>query len=369
MAVTLALTANYSNASGAVIAVNASGMASGYTAIEYQICNRPDFQFCIAPVFSAGASATLYYINQDTSYYVRARSVLSSGAREPWGPVLGARTPLFASPNTAPSGVLIQPAMIVVPEPVLRWVCASIPVGGYPVENLGRPSPVAFRTYDTVSDPEVLTFDMVTAGGPVDTIAVLNTNMPESATCIIRAGADENNVASGSPSFEFIAPFRASANLGSRNGYHGLFRLPFTINYPYIRVLMVTRLPGLVGHIEHAVAGQARMSKNFSGDMTETPIDLGVLSRGRSGNADRIPGFRMRKVSFDLSFITEAQFETRYRDLGWRVGSTDPVLVVPNSKAVAFLHDRLLYGALSASKYVNPTSPRWTTSFTVDSII
>src|SRR3546814_14079108 len=95
----------------------------------------------------------------------------------------------------------------------------------------------------------------------------------------------------------------------------------------------------------------------MAADKNEVGVDLGSLERLRSGNPNRIRGYRMRRVDFDLAALTEAQYETQYGDLHWRVGGTDPVLIVPNSKSGAFLQDRILYGAITAGRPVNSYSP------------
>src|SRR3546814_10777790 len=128
----------------------------------------------------------------------------------------------------------------------------------------------------------------------------------------------------------------ASANVPGRPGYHGLFRLPAAVSKEYWRVDITATLPGNLLHLEHAVFGKNRVTKNMAADKNEVGVDLGSLERLRSGNPNRIRGYRMRRVDFDLAALTEAQYETQYGDLHWRVGGTDPVLLVPNSKSGAF---------------------------------
>ena len=75
----------------------------------------------------------------------------------------------------------------------------------------------------------------------------------------------------------------------------------------------------------------------------------------------------MRRVEFDISMMTEAQYELAYGDL--HRFENEAVLVVPNSKTGAFLHDRILFGDLRGSRTVNPFTPRYTRSFTIESLI
>ena len=201
---------------------------------------------------------------------------------------------------------------------------------------------------------------------PVNTIALLMSNAPEATTVQVKAG---NTTATTDYTATTVA-FRASANLAARPGYHALIQLPSAQSYPYWRVNI--NLPaGFTGpfHLEHAVFGLNRTTKNHSIDKSESPLDLGSYERGRSGIPQRQQGLRGRRVEFEISMLNQTQFETNYGDLPRRVGATSPVLVVPNAKSGAWLHDRILYGVLVSGKATNPASPVFTRSFTIDSIL
>src|SRR3546814_5375042 len=78
-------------------------------------------------------------------------------------------------------------------------------------------------------------------------------------------------------------------------GYHGLFRLPAAVSKEYWRVDITATLPGNLLHLEHAVFGKNRVTKNMAADKNEVGVDLGSLERLRSGNPNRIRGYRMRR--------------------------------------------------------------------------
>ena len=206
---------------------------------------------------------------------------------------------------------------------------------------------------------------MEIGGDPVDTIALLQTNAPEASTIAVDAGdtLDVNKYSYGP------IPFRASPALPGRPGYHSLMRLPAAQSYRYWHIRVTAPVFG--GHFEaqQLVLGLNRATKNHSVDKAESVVDYGTLERTRAGNPVRTLGARHRRVDFDISMLTEAQFEANYADLDWRVGQTEPLLVVPNSKAGSFLHDRILYGPMRGGKIVNPASPRYTRGFTIESII
>ncbi len=330
--------------------------------VEMQVSTRPDFKLNVCPIFTLplGPEQAIAKVNQNADYYLRARSRRASGALEDWSPVAGARTGESAPRDLAPGQVLIEPALVVVPSPVLEWSAVS-EIAGFPAANLGRDSPVAWRS----SNGDSHTLYARLAPTPIDTVALLMSNAPEDATVVVAAG---NAKGATSWSSGFL-PFRASANLPGRPGYHALIRLPDPQAYPWWQIGIGANCPGAVFHLEHAVFGLARVSKNHANDRTETPVDLGVLERARSGVPQRTIGYRMRRADFEIAMMTQAQYESLYGDLGRLVGATEPALVVPNSRPGSFLHDRILYGAITGGRASNPSSPVFSRSFTIDSLV
>ena len=126
-------------------------------------------------------------------------------------------------------------------------------------------------------------------------------------------------------------------------------------------------MPGDRLHIEHLVAGLNRRTRNHSVDKKETPINLGSNDRLRSGIRDNQVGFKMRRLEFDLSMMTEAEFEPNYSQLWREVGET--MFIVPNSRTGAFLHDRIGYGDFGAGGPVQNSANRYTRTFSIDSLI
>lgn len=337
--------------------------------LEVQYSPDPDFSFAVSPIATGIARSSpiaLSGLNQDATYYVRARGRLSDGSAEAWSNVVGLRTPLSVAPVVTPASVMINPAMIIVPNRVISWLGVN-EIAGFPADNLGLDAPVAYRSYVASG---VHAIEAAMAPDPVDTLALLMSNLPEAATVVIKAGPTQANVRSGSPAFTSATfAFRASANMPGRPGYHGIFSLGQKVTQPYWRIeISADTLPGRILHLEHCIFGWNRATKNHSVDKSETVTDAGKLERLRSGVPDRVRGLRGKTVSFDISMLTEAQDWQIYADLGYKVGTTDPVVVVPNSKSGAFFHDRILYGSLNM-KTANPASPRYTRSFSIESIL
>ncbi|MBX9816065.1 MAG: hypothetical protein K2X76_15310 [Sphingomonas sp.] len=354
------------SAVGETVATLNFGALAADGVIEVQLGARPDFQFCVCPIFAVARAAQYQVqgLNQRATYFARCRSRRASGAADDWSGVQAFRTGDGAARDLRPGAVLIEPALIVTPEPVLEWQAGSA-VAGFPVSNLGIDAPVGWKS---ISAGQLDYVDARLAGAAIDTVALLQTNLPEAAQVDIiaaptRAALDDvaqrNVIAAG-------APFRASSALPGRPGYHGLFRFD-PVQMPWWRLRLLGAKPGGVLWAEHLIFGRNRVTKNHSVDKTETPIPRSSVERQRSGIPDRTAGIPMRKVEFDISMLTEAQYEEAYGDLGRF--ENEAVLVVPNSKAGAFLHDRILYGDLRNSRIFNPASPRFTRSFSIESLI
>ena len=349
--------------------LNFSGYA-GTDKIRIQYASRIDFKNVVAPTYeiSAAAAHTMQAINQDARYFVRARLVKQNGDLEDWVGPLGFYTPVAAARVTTPGQVLIKPALVVVPERMwdLSQVGTSFP--GHPLQNLLHDGPTAWRGYG----PETVKVRFSNGGIPIDTIALLSTNLPEKGTgrsVIIRASNTSPTMASDIGYTSSFADLRASENLPGRPGYHFLANLGAARSFQYWEIRIEAPVPGGLFQIGHLIAGLSRASKNHSVDMTETPIDFADFDRMRDGNPIRMSGLRGRRVDFDISMLTQAQYETLYRDLYQRVGLSDPLLVVPNSKEGAFLHDRILYGVPQQYRATNPASPYYSLGMSIDSII
>lgn len=361
----LTVTVNSTTATSATLAF--TSLAADGT-IETQFSIRPDFKNCVAPIITGltnSSPQTFNGLTQNTPYYVRARSRRVSGAAEDWSLIATPRTTLATGPDLSTPQILISPSMLVVPVPVLAWA-GDNDVAGFPCSNLGFDAPVAWRSSSATTNTAA-SFLARMASQPIDTIALLMSNAPESATVQILAGNDASTTSYTSSTVSY----RASANLAARPGYHALIKLPSAQSYPFWRVNILIGGSGLAGpfHLEHAIFGLNRASKNHSVDKSEQPLDLGNYERSRTGIPTRTLGLRGKRVDFEISLVNQLQFETLYADLPQLVGTSSPILAVPNSKSGTWLHDRILYGVLTGGKVSNPASPVFSRSFTIDSML
>lgn len=359
---------NSLNSKGATqITLNLANPTATYDQIDTQISTRPDFNFVVSPLYTGNYASgmTFQYLVQSTLYFIRQRERRSSdGAVLPWTPTIPVWTPLNTAPTTTPAAVMVTPAIIVAPEPA-SWTANS---AISPASNLATDSPIEQWTGFSAGGGWI---QADTSGAPIDTIALLDTNLPAGTQWQITATDTLANITSA-PSFNSgFLPFHASANLTGRRGYHGLYRAASPQAYRYWRITLggTETPPYGMALATYAVLGLARTAKNIAADKTEAALDYGSLDRTRDGIPDRRSGFRGRRVEFEIALMTEAQWETQFSDIRNKVGLTDPVLVVPNMRSGAFLHDRILYGPLATNRATHPFAPRFTQQLSVESLI
>lgn len=340
--------------------VTFTGVTSELT-FEVEFNRSPDFasdESIIWPI----ATNPLNVIRQPagTQFYMRGRSKTPTvGA---WTPTVLVRTADPAAPG-AYSGFSIEPAILVVPEPIVN-LSATIQQSGYPASNLLNDDPTASWRQPSASGP-VLTFE--TSGTPIDVVALLGTLTSNGAQWRIRAGGTAAEAA-----HETAAPydsgqiiFHTNAGLANKRYYHGVHRLPAPVTHRFWNITLVSFNLLLAKHL---VVGLARKSVNYSRGAGSAAADLGKMARTRFGTPDRTRGWRSRSVDFELSWLTEAEFETKWSDLWHRVGTTDPVLALPNSKQNVYLNDRVAFGNISSMRSENVRSSRYIQSIEIASL-
>jgi hypothetical protein len=350
-----------------------SGAVGSPASYDVQISPRRGFQFCVAPIYNiaTGSSYEFKGLNQRANLYARARARYSDGSVDAvWTPIVGARTADGTAQVTTPATVMISPAIVVTPERALS-ISSTSTVAGFPEDNLFRDSPVGWKAKVVTSPVQTSAFvsiDFTMSGQPIDIVALLNTNLPEATTIYIQAANSLSDLNGQTGTFvqPYVGAFRASANLPGRNGYHGLFTFS-AVQRTYWRIFLAAIKTADTTYVEHLIVGRNRVTKNHSVDKTETPITKTTIDRTRSGLADRVQGLPMRKVEFEISMLTEQQYEAAYGDLSQY--ENEAVLVVPNAKSGAFFHDRILYGDMKGSRVFNPSSPRYTRGFSIESLI
>jgi hypothetical protein len=364
-----AIAATATSATSASIAF--AGIPAGADTVQVQYGIRDDFSWSLAPILylAPAAAQAITGLNQAGTYFFRARAVdATRTAIEPWSNISAIYTPVAALRSLAPAAIMIEPSLIVPPSTILNW-WASSEEASYPARALGRDDPNSVWQGRQVNG--IVTLEMQSTGEPIDTFALLASTAAENATIKVSAGASRNAALTTPVYTTGVLPFRASAGLPMRNGYHSLVRMPAPVAAPFWRIEIGGDTPGGLLAATYAVLGKAIVSaKNYSVDSKgETLVDRGTIDRDRSGNPDRAYGMRGRTVEFEINQLREADYEAEIERLRWRIGTTQPALVVPNSKAGSFLHDRILYGQMGATRATNNSSPRFSVPFRIDSLI
>lgn len=352
---TLALNAR--TASSLTIAITAGG---GETAFELEFNRSADFASddSLFKTGLAAGNAAVAGLPAATPFYVRGRKT-NAGAGA-WSPTLFAATlePAALVPYV---GFSIEPALMIVPE-AIDYINSPEAAVGSPATNLLDDDPLAVMR----SQSENVTIIAHTAGRPADSVALLGTMLGEAATWRIRAADTEAGLTAAPPLDTGGLAFRASSNLGLRPSYHSFKKLAAAVTNPWWRLDVYS--PGPTFIARNLVIGKSRSSVNYSRGAGHAPYDLGNVQRTPYGTPDRVRGWRGRSIDFGLSWLSEAEFEAKWSDLERLVGTTDPVLVVPNSKAGPYFHDRIGYGEIANMRAENVRSSKWARNFEIKSI-
>lgn len=333
---------------------------------QLQICPDPSFSLCSGPIFTSapGTTQTIPGLNQDSVYYMRGRNILAGPIEEEWGATQAFHTPVDTPWAEETGAIRIEPAILAKPITPMA-LAASNEVAGFPASNAFFPAPfVPWRS----AMSEGLHWIRFRAGfAPIDVLAALGTNLPEATTVTITADNDSGNLSS-TPDFTRAFPaFRASPNVPGRPSYHGLFRLDEPQSYDWWQIAFSAALPGGVLEVDHIVAGLNLATKPHAVDRKESPLDLGSLSRSRSGQPIRQAGVKLRRHEFEIAMLRENEFEQHYGQM-WR-WLNQTMLVVPNAKPGPYLHDRLAYGDFVSTPFTQVSSTRYTRSFIIESLI
>jgi hypothetical protein len=334
---------------------------AGETSWEIEVNREPDFSadesYFIA--VDAGGDVPIPDLVPDTPYYFRARKTNASNG--PWGATLMGSTTAPAAPLVpAYNGFSIIPAIVVVPEPIADLVATNVADGSDALNLLNDDPMSVFHTVGA----SAITFR--TTGRPVDTIAILGTLANEDVTWRIRAAATFAGV-TGAPGVDTgVVQFRVNPGIGRRQHYHAFRRLAAVYDYEYWRIDIAGIEENFIAR--NLVIGFARSSVNISKGAGIDAADGGTMNRTQFGQPDRVRGWRGRRVEFPLSWISEAEFETKWRDLHQLVGTTDPVLALPNPKVSRYLNDRIAYGDIVTARDEHVASNKYNKTLEIRSL-
>jgi hypothetical protein len=306
---------------------------------------------------AAGTNAfTITGLPSGTPWYVRISSLASSTTSNT---LLLATGPVM--PNLYYPGFSIDQATLIVPEDIVGLDASTPSIAGYPFANLLDEGPATTARTDAQS----FSLNFTTAGVAVDTFALLGTLFNDEATWSIQAYSDPARTTGQILIQTGDMPFRCSKTIGRRPYYHGMYRFASPMPYRFWRIDIVHT--GKQAIMRNLVAGLSRRSVNPSRGWGQATNDQGTSSRTRFGDLDTVTGWRGRTVDFEMSWLSEAEYQTKWSDLPVRVGKTKSVLAFPNSKRNVHLNDRLAWGPITEWRGENVQSSRFTQSVAIDS--
>lgn len=184
-------------------------------------------------------------------------------------------------------------------------------------------------------------------GAPVtiDHVSLLNTNAQPGTQWFINAGATQANAEGGSPSFATgDAPLISPAVTG-RDRYHG-FRSFSAQTYRYWVVGMLSH----TGTFEASILAAGRRistASYYEPEWEAGPEDLGTLAYSRNGVPEIADGATLRRLGFNLQWVTEAETESLLLPMLGRLGRRGSVLCCFDPDATVYRQGRTYFGTLA----------------------
>jgi len=330
----------------------------GETAFQIEANRSPDFASDESFFQSYAAAGAVQFgsLTPDTPWYFRVRKTNSGNGA--WSATYLVAT-TTGNALVARTGFSHDAAILVVPEPITDLAATNMPTG--PVTNLIDDDPMALVKTDSGNT----TWTWRSPGRSVDSFAILGTLANEDVTVRLRGATSSANL-TAAPTVDVTTNFRAGNGIGWRPFYHWFYRLAAPQSLEWWSVLISGYGSNFVAR--HLVYGLARQSINVSRGAGHSPNDLGQMGRTQYGSPDRVNGWRGRMVDFPLSWLREAEYQAKWSDLFGRVGTTDPVLALPNPKAHAYLNDRIAYGHITSMRDELMRGDRWAKTIDIASL-
>jgi hypothetical protein len=374
MAFTLALTNRFSNGLDVTIFQNETG---GLFPVWIELCRSPDFSGDDSVFKQAGqlnsavtAPVSIRGLPAGTTWHVRAVNTTTGQTSN----IIVAATAEVALVS-AYSGFSVDKSMLVDPVTIASLVDSyganNARIAGFPPSNLVRDDPQStYQVLPTADSLLNLTLDFETSGEPVDVIAFLGTLADDNMRwTVMTAPTAAGHGGAGSTNASAMS-FRVSPSIGRRQYYHALYQFPTPTTNRFWRVIIQST--GITNHVSfiarQLVVGLARQSTNPSRGHSEGANDTGTFSRGRFGTPDRVYGWRGRSVDFEMSWLRESEYQTKWAPLLTTVGKTKSVLALANGKRNVWTNDRLAFGPITDIRGEVQQSSRHVMGIAIDSL-
>lgn len=334
----------------------------GETAWELEANRAADFYSDESLTINANAAGDVVFpdLVPDTPYYFRARK--TNGGVGSWSATLMGATLVPTQAQVPYTGFSIEPAILVVPEPLVLQGSGGIAAGSLGTDLFNDDPMATVKFTSTVGSY----LEIRTPGRSLDVISVLGAQANENVTWRVRAANSLANVTAAPLVDTGLVSFRINPGIGRRAHYHAYRRLAAPVTHEWWRIDFAGFTQSFFAR--HVVMGLARASVNLSRGAGHNANDMGQMQRTVFGSPDRVRGWRGRRVEFPLSWLREAEYEAKWRDLDHLVGTTDPVLALPNPKLNAYLNDRIAYGHISQARSEMMRGDRYLRQLEIDSL-
>lgn len=346
------------------LSLNTGGAAAGENVFEIEINRSEDF-VSDESIFLENlpiGSVTINNLPSGTTYFLRHRSTNLSqpGA---WSNVVNMST-LPATPDGPYEGSSIGPSVVVIPEYTkIQSFNQSAIVAGSDPSALLMTDPNSVLAIRGDVDPAII---IETSGQPYDCVALLGCFCGPQFR--VRYSFSNNIAGLNNASLQFETELHPSSSLGRKRSYHGVYFLNTPVNFQYIRINIISGTAPPQALMRNFIIGLQKKTQNYVRGSSEDGTDLGSIDRNILGSEFTVSGWRGRQASFGLEWLDETEYYSKWNDLDQRVGQTKPILAIPNSAPNQYIHDRILFGELTASTGEHTRARKYARNFEINSI-
>lgn len=225
----------------------------------------------------------------------------------------------------------------VVPTPFTVFSDGGHADSGKPSSHLAEFDTIGMTWKTSATGPHTIIGDFGSAK-PVNYLSVVSANANSSATVTLRMGTTTSATNYSSGAQTFISPSITRAD----GLYSSHFELPSLQTYQYFAIDIANQNAFEAAAI---VIGQKVTPANYYSPGFEYGVeDLGDIDVGRYGVIDETPGRIMRKLNFRLGWMSESDFETKFRPLVETLGKRRVALWCLDPTANVYRQARTYFG-------------------------
>jgi hypothetical protein len=268
-----------------------------------------------------------------------------------------------------------SPPFAVIPTP-LGTLTSSSAAAANPVTHLNEFDSIGmtWKATGADGDPQWIRGDFGSAK-PVDFLAVVSANVnPAASVMQLRLGASQAAV-DGTAAYDSGSSLMVQPTISRADGlYLAHFELPSVQTYRWWRIDF-SGLAGFQLEISAIVLGQKVTPASWWSAGFEFGVeDMGDIDIGRYGIPEETPGRIMRTLGFQLGWLSEADFETKFRPLVETLGKRRVAFWCFDPTANVYRQARSYFGWLRPppkARHIatTPDGPRFAKDFEILSMI